>query len=296
MTFYAAAYRHVPVSWIVAILNLFSLTFNVMSWSCERVWSFLNAIWYNLIGFDKYFIFMDNSPVPIPYWYFGGYPGNAGWIYDARNKTFTYCVNEERNKKQYLPVLAIDLIARQHGALEQWDVSSWLEDVTFYTHNEQFPHPLQLLSAWSLESRFWPATNSNSHTRFMIIDAQTADSIRIDLRQDVALYKWYDNCEESEESEEEDEESQESQEEEEESQEESQESEVSQEEESQESQEESQEEVSQKEVSQEEVSQEESQIPEEQLEEQPDLPASSSSSESDESMELIEHNYMEDVD
>ncbi len=191
MVFYAAAYRHVPVSWIVALCNLFSSIFGIFSWTGERIWSFLNAIWYNIAGFDKYFIFMDRSPVPIPYCYYGGTPGHAAWLYDARNKTFTYCVDEGKNKKEHLPVLAMDLIARRRDQFEEWELSGWLENVTFYTHDEQFPHPLQLLSAWSLESKWWPATHAHSQSRFIVIDSTTADTLQIELRQFVEPFEWY---------------------------------------------------------------------------------------------------------
>ncbi len=191
MVFYAAAYRHVPVNWIIVICNLFSTIFGVFTWTGERIWSFLNAIWYNIIGFDKYFMFMDRSRVPIPYLSYGGTPGHAGWLYDARNKTFTYCVDEGKNKKEHLPVLAMDLIARRRDQYEEWEMSSWLENVTFYTHDEQFPHPLQLLSAWSLESKWWPATHTHSQSRFIVIDSMTADTLQIELRQYVEPFEWY---------------------------------------------------------------------------------------------------------
>ncbi len=206
MVFYAAAYRHVPVNWIVAFLNIFSMAFGIVSWTGERFWSFLNALWYNLIGFDKYFIFMDHSPIPIPYWYFGGNPSNQAWLYDARNKTFTYCVDEGLNKKEHLPVLAMTLHTKYRGQThDEMDMSSWLENVTFYTHDEHFPHPLQLLSAWSLETRFWPATKYNSNTYLETINAQTADVEIISLIQIVEPHKWYDYAADSDVDEEEEE-------------------------------------------------------------------------------------------
>ncbi len=205
MVFYAAAYRHVPVNWIVAILNIFSSIYGICSWTTERICSFLTAIWYNILGFDKYFIFMDRSPVPIPYLYYGGTPGHAAWIYDARNKTFTYCVDDEKNKKEHLPVLAMDLIARRRDQMEEWELSSWLENVTFYTHDEQFPHPLQLLSAWSLESKWWPATHAHSNSQLVVIDSMTADTFQIELRQFVEPFEWYKYATEYDGSEEEEE-------------------------------------------------------------------------------------------
>ncbi len=193
MPFYSAAYRHVPVNWVIAILNMFFGVWNVFSWCGERTWSFINALWYNLIGFDKYFIFMDNSPVPIPYWYFDGHSGHGAWLYDARNKVFTYCVDEGNNKTEHLPILAMALHAKKYNnENDEFDMCDWMENLKIYTHNERFPHPLQLLSAWSLSSRFWPATQPNSNSWLEVINSQTGDEERIDLIQNVKRHYWYD--------------------------------------------------------------------------------------------------------
>lgn len=191
MTFYSSAYRHVPINWIVGILNLLSGFCGVFTWTGERIWSFVNALWYNITGFDKYFIFLDDSPVPIPYWYYGGTPGSKAWLYDARNKVFYGCVDESLNKKENLPVLAMNLICKYRGDDVMYDMSEWLEGVTFYTNNENFPHPLQLLSAWSLENRFWPSTRERDSTALEVINAQTGDTEFIPLTQAVCEHPWY---------------------------------------------------------------------------------------------------------
>jgi hypothetical protein len=204
MTFYSSAYRHVPINWIVGILNILSGFCGVFTWGGERIWSFLNAIWYNITGFDKYFIFMDNSPVPIPYWYYGGTPGDDAWLYDARNKVFYNCDSYKENKKENLPVLAMNLICKYRDETVMYDMSDWLEKVTFYTRDENFPHPLQLLSAWCLENRFWPATRESDITCLEVINAQTAETEFIPLTQSVCEHPWYnfDNEEYEEEAEE----------------------------------------------------------------------------------------------
>ncbi len=178
---------------------MFFGVWNVFSWCGERTWSFVNALWYNLIGFDKYFIFMDNSPVPIPYWYFDGHSGQGAWLYDARNKVFTYCGDDGNNKHEHLPILAMTLHAKKYNnENDEFDMCDWMENLTIYTHNEKFPHPLQLLSAWSLSSRFWPATQPNSNSWLEVINSQTGDEERINLIQHVERHHWYD-YEESEE-------------------------------------------------------------------------------------------------
>jgi hypothetical protein len=189
---YSAAFRHVPVNWIVGIITLFSGVWNCCSWTTERIWSFMNALWYNITGFDKYFIFMDQSPVPIPYWYYGGCPGEAAWLYDARNRIFFNCVDEGHNKKAYLPVLSMDLNASFRNIDDQYDLSDWLSSVTFYTHDSSFPSPLQILSAWSLHSHMWPATKAESNTSFSVIDGDTGDDQIIPLVHSVAKYYWHD--------------------------------------------------------------------------------------------------------
>lgn len=189
---YSAAFRHVPVNWIVGIMTLFSSTWSCVSWTTERIWSFMNAIWYNIVGFDKYFIFMDDSPVPIPYWYYGGCPGEAAWLYDARNRIFFNCTDEANNKKAYLPVLSMDLNATFRNEERIYDLSDWLSSVTFYTHDSSFPHPLQILSAWSLDSGMWPATKDTSKTSFDVIDGDTGDDENIPLVQHVPKYSWHD--------------------------------------------------------------------------------------------------------
>jgi hypothetical protein len=208
---YSAAFRHVPVNWIVGIMTIFSGVWNCISCTTERVWSFMNAIWYNIVGFDKYFIFMDDSPVPIPYWYYGGCPGDAAWLYDARNRIFFNCTDEANNKKAYLPVLSMDLNATFRNEDRVYDLSDWLSSVTFYTHDSSFPHPLQILSAWSLNSRMWPATKDVSNSSFNVIDGDTGDDETISLVQHVPKYYWHDYQhmsadEDEEEAEEEDEE------------------------------------------------------------------------------------------
>jgi len=189
---YSAAFRHVPVNWIVGIMTIFSGVWSCISWTTERIWSFMNAIWYNIVGFDKYFIFMDESPVPIPYWYYGGCPGEAAWLYDARNRIFFNCTDEANNKKSYLPVLSMDLNATFRNEDRAYDLSDWLSSVTFYTHDSSFPHPLQILSAWSLNSRMWPATKDVSKSSFNVIDGDTGDDENIPLVQYVPKYYWHD--------------------------------------------------------------------------------------------------------
>jgi hypothetical protein len=192
MTFYAAAFRHVPVNWIVGSMNIVSAICGVCGWTVERIWSFFTALWNNICGFDRYFVFMDESPVPIPYMHFGGYPGSNCWLYDARNKVFYGCDNESKNKKEFLPVLSMELIWQKSGELVGCDMSSWLERLQIYTYNERFPHPLQILSAWSLDSYIWPATKRQSKTILETISAQTGETEFIHLYQDVCKHAWYD--------------------------------------------------------------------------------------------------------
>ncbi len=200
MTFYAAAFRHVPVNWIVGSMNIISAICGACGWTVERIWSFFTAIWYNICGFDKYFVFMDESPVPIPYLNFGGYPGSNCWLYDARNKVFYGCDNESQNKKEFLPVLSMELIWNKGGELVGCDMSAWLERLQIYTYNERFPHPLQILSAWSLDSYIWPATKKQSKTVLETISAQTGDTEYIHLYQEVCKHAWYDFDQNEEES------------------------------------------------------------------------------------------------
>ncbi len=202
MTFYAAAFRHVPVNWIVGSMNIVTSVLGVFGWTVERIWSFFTALWYNICGFDKYFIFMDNSPVPIPYLHFGGNPGSNCWLYDARNKIFYGCDDENKNKKEFLPVLSMEVIWQRRGEFVSSDMSSWLEQLQIYTYDERFPHPLQILSAWSLDSYLWPATMRSSKTLLETISAQTGDTEYIHLYQNVCKHAWYDfNDDEEEEAE-----------------------------------------------------------------------------------------------
>jgi len=173
-------------------MNIISAICGACGWTVERIWSFFTALWYNICGFDRYFVFMDESPVPIPYMHFGGHPGSNCWLYDARNKVFYGCDNESKNKKEFLPVLSMELIWNKSGELVGCDMSAWLERLQIYTYNERFPHPLQILSAWSLDSYIWPATKRQSKTVLETISAQTGDTEYIHVYQDVCKHAWYD--------------------------------------------------------------------------------------------------------
>ena len=108
MSSYKAAFDHVPVYWLVALFNIGCGIYNIIDYGLERIWSFGSAIFNNLIGFDRYFIFLNNSCVPIPYHFYGGSRGEGAWLYDSRNRVFQSCSGEVL-KRQVLPWLTMDL-------------------------------------------------------------------------------------------------------------------------------------------------------------------------------------------
>jgi hypothetical protein len=189
MSFYKAAFDHVPVYWLVALFNIGCGIYNIIDYGLERVWSFGSAIFNNLIGFDRYFIFLNNSCVPIPYHFYGGSRGNGSWLYDSRNKVFQSCTGEVL-KRQVIPWLTMDLECTIRDERCEYNLSDWMNDVTFYAPPEQFPHPLQLLSAWSLNSRVWPSLMRDANTQLKIIRAHDGEDMSLHMYKDFSNFAW----------------------------------------------------------------------------------------------------------
>lgn len=189
MHFYKAAFDHVPVSWLVALFNIGCGIYNIIEYGVERVWSFGSAICNNLVGFDRYFIFLNNSCVPIPYHFYGGSRGEGAWLYDSRNRVFQSCTGETL-KRQVLPWLTMDLECTIKGERCEYNLSDWMESVTFYAPNGEFPHPLQLLAAWSLNSHVWPSLQHEANTQLKIIRAHDGEDMSLHMYKDFSQFAW----------------------------------------------------------------------------------------------------------
>ncbi len=189
MTSYKAAFDHVPVYWLVALFNIGCGIYNIIDYSLERVWSFGSAIFNNLIGFDRYFIFLNNSCVPIPYHFYGGSRGEGSWLYDSRARVFQSCSSGEQ-KRQVLPWLTMDLECTINDERREYNLSEWMESVTFYAPAGHFPHPLQLLAAWSINSRVWPSLQREANTQLKIIRAHDGEDMSLHMYKDFSQFAW----------------------------------------------------------------------------------------------------------
>ncbi len=187
---YKAAFDHVPVSWLVALYNISCGAYNIIEYGVERVWSFGSAICNNLVGFDKYFVFLNNSCVPIPYNFYGGARGDGNWLYDARNRVFQYCGGDSAMKRQVLPWLTMDLECTISGERREYELSGWMESVTFFGPSGFFPHPLQILAAWSLHSRIWPSLMRDANTQLKIIRAHDGEDMSLHMYKDFSNFAW----------------------------------------------------------------------------------------------------------
>lgn len=202
MSSYKAAFDHVPIYWLVALFNIGCGIYNIIEYGLERTWSFGSAIFNNLIGFDRYFIFLNNSCVPIPYHFYGGTRGEGAWLYDSRNKVFQSC-NGDVLKRQVLPWLTMDLECTIRDERCEYNLSDWMEGVTFYAPVGEFPHPLQLLAAWSLNSRVWPSLMRDANTQLKIIRAHDGEDMSLHMYKDFSNFAWCETTFEEEEGEEE---------------------------------------------------------------------------------------------
>lgn len=189
MTSYKAAFDHVPVYWLIAMFNIGCGIYNIMEYGVERIWSFGSAIFNNLIGFDRYFVFLNNSCVPIPYHFYGGSRGDGAWLYDSRNKIFQSCSGDNL-KRQVLPWLTMDLECTIRDERCEYNLSDWMEGVTFYAPPNQFPHPLQILTAWSLNSRVWPSLLRDANTQLKIIRAHDGEDMSLHMYKDFSNFAW----------------------------------------------------------------------------------------------------------
>ncbi len=189
MASYKAAFDHVPVYWLVALFNIGCGIYNIIEYGLERTWSFGSAIFNNLIGFDRYFIFLNNSCVPIPYHFYGGTRGEGAWLYDSRSRIFQSCTGGML-KRQVLPWLTMDLECTINGERCEYNLSDWMEGVTFYAAPGEFPHPLQLLTAWSLNSRVWPSLMRDANTQLKIIRAHDGEDMSLHMYKDFSQFAW----------------------------------------------------------------------------------------------------------
>lgn len=188
--------RLIPVHWIMAAFNVVTWLYDATAYVFERIFSFGNSLVWNLTGYDQYYVFQDNCPTPIPYRaYMLGGTGRYKWYYNARTHEFEAWI--EGAKKQFLPALSINI--RQDYTSEdgpnnryEYDLTRWLDTVKFKTTDDFFPHPMQLVSAWSLHSGIWPSfvTASNKTTRITMMSGMDGESYDIDVSTTISRFRW----------------------------------------------------------------------------------------------------------
>jgi hypothetical protein len=195
---YGAAIRLVPVHWVLGFFNVVTWLYDAVLYVGERIFNFFNTMIWNLVGYDQVYVFQDNCPTPIPYRAFmlGG-TGRYKWYYNTRSREFEAWV--EGAKRQFIPALSINI--RQDYNDEdgpnnryEYDLTKWLDTVKFKTVDEFFPHPMQLVAAWSLHSGIWPSfvSRPDKQTRITMVSGMDGETYDINVATEISRFRWRD--------------------------------------------------------------------------------------------------------
>ncbi len=164
----------------------------------ERIFNFFNTMIWSLCGYDQVYVFQDNCPTPIPYRAFmlGG-TGRYKWYYNTRSREFEAWI--QGAKRQFIPALSINI--RQDYTDEEgpnnryeYDLTRWLDTVKFKTVDEFFPHPMQLVAAWSLHSGIWPSfvSRPDKQTRITMMSGMDGETYDINVATEISRFRWRD--------------------------------------------------------------------------------------------------------
>lgn len=156
---YGILLKVVPMHYLLSLFNCGNSAYGSVRYLIRRILSFFLTLLMNVLGWDQEYVFLDNSPYPIPYSQFviGGYYKFV-WRYNARTHTFR-ALNHEQSP-QNLPALSLEVDQFYEDAFgdeikTQYNLSEWLSEIKFFSSKGHFPHPVQLISAWSLSSGIW---------------------------------------------------------------------------------------------------------------------------------------------
>jgi hypothetical protein len=195
---YGAAIRLVPVHWVLWFLNVVTWLYDAVIYIGERIVNFFNTMIWSLCGYDQLYVFQDNCPTPIPYRAFmlGG-TGRYKWYYNARSREFEAWI--QGAKRQFIPALSINI--RQDYTDEEgpnnsyeYDLTRWLDTVKFKTVDEFFPHPMQLVAAWSLHSGVWPSfvSRPDKQTCITMLSGMDGETYDINVSTEISRFRWRD--------------------------------------------------------------------------------------------------------
>ncbi len=188
----------IPVHWIIAAFNIITCIYDCTAYVGERIFNFISTLVWNLTGYDQYFVFQDNCPTPIPYRVFmlGG-TGRYKWYYNTRTREFEAWV--EGAKREFLPALSLNIRQDYEGEdgpnnRYEYDLTKWLDTVKFKTVSGFFPHPMQLVAAWSLHSGVWPSfvTATDKTTRITMMSGLDGESYDINVSTIISRFRWRD--------------------------------------------------------------------------------------------------------
>ena len=149
-----------------------SLLCDITYGTAERLLTFFSTVFWNLTGLDQYYVFQDQNPAPIPYRSFmlGGL-GDREWYYNVRTRVFE--LHARGISRKFLPALAIEFNQSVDGGDEGtrriiYDLTKWVDSVTFKSYEGVFPHPMQLVAAWSLHSGVWPSFHNDDENQLKL--------------------------------------------------------------------------------------------------------------------------------
>jgi len=192
--------RHIPVQWLLGFFNIMNAACDFIVGAAERTWSFGSTLVWNLTGLDQYYVFQDQNPTPIPYrsFWLGGL-GDRSWYYNTRTRVFE--LNAKGAARKFIPVLAIEYNHRVHEDHNiQYDLTKWLDSLTFKSVEGVFPHPMQLVAAWSLHSGIWSSFHNDDRNQIKLSmmcgdDGNTYD-IPVDLKASEFSWRRFANGQE----------------------------------------------------------------------------------------------------
>ncbi len=178
--------RHIPVHWLVGFFNIMSVFCDVVYGTAERTWTFFSTLFWNLTGLDQYVVFQDLNPTPIPYrFYMLGGLGDREWYYNMRTRVFE--LKARGISRKFLPALTIEYNQRVDRGDDDgtrriiYDLTKWVDSVTFISFDGIFPHPMQLVAAWSLHTGIWPSFHNDDENQLKLTMMCGADGNSYDV-------------------------------------------------------------------------------------------------------------------
>ena len=199
---YGILLKVVPTHYLLSLFNYGNSAYTGVKYIIRRVLSFLITVLMSLLGWDQEYVFLDNSPYPIPYSSFviGGYYKFA-WKYNARTHTFR-ALNHEQTE-QNLPALSLEIDQSYVDRFgddtgdeikTQYNLSDWLSNIKFYSSKGHYPHPVQLISAWSLTSGIWfsymSIAGNRIKTLIRMMNCNDGSDYEYEMSASVCDFKW----------------------------------------------------------------------------------------------------------